>query len=299
MQKIIPNLWFDTQAQEAAQFYTSIFNDSSIGTITHYPESGFEVHGMQAGTVLTVEFSLSGLTFVALNGGPQFTFTPAISFMVHCASPEEVDDLYGKLSDGGTVLMPLDAYPFSKRYAWISDKYGLSWQIIHTEEPITQKIVPSLMYAGALAGNAEAAINFYTSLFPNSQIGTLARYGADQAPDTEGTIMYADFTLASQRFAAMDSAHAHQFTFNEAVSLLVMCENQAEIDRLWSELSAVPEAEQCGWLKDKFGVSWQISPKGMEIMLNDPDTAKVNRMMEAMLQMKKIDMAKLNEAFAG
>ena len=160
--KISPCLWFDTQAEDAAKFYTSIFKDSKVVTITRYPDVGQEIHGKPAGSVLTVEFELNGQSFTALNGGPHFKF-------------------------------------------------------------------------------------------------------------------------------------------NEAVSLQIECETQAEVDHFWEKLGAGgdPNAQQCGWLKDKFGLSWQVVPKGMAEVLNDPDTTKSKRAFEAMLQMKKLDIAGLQRAFAG
>lgn len=299
MQKITPHLWFDKNAEEAVSFYTSVFRGGKVYSTARYSETGQEVHGMEPGTIMTIEFEIEGLKFLALNGGPIFKFTPAISFMLSCKTTEEVDELWEKLSDGGESLMPIDSYPFSKRYGWVKDKFGVSWQLIYGDKLPERKIVPSLMFAGEQSGKAEEAINFYISLFADSKIGEVARYGANNAPDKEGTIMYADFTLAEQKFAAMDSAQAHDFTFNEAISLLVTCNDQAEIDQLWEQLSAVPDSEQCGWLKDRFGVSWQIVPGGMEKMLNDPDKEKSSRAMEAMLKMKKIDVAKLNQAYEG
>ncbi|HRH26315.1 MAG TPA: VOC family protein [Candidatus Paceibacterota bacterium] len=129
MQKIIPHLWFDTEAEEAATLYMSIFNGGKIKSSTRYGEAGFEVHNMKAGTVMTIEFEIEGLTFIGLNAGPVFKFTPAISFMVNCKIKEEVDELWNKLIEGGTALMPLDKYPFSERYGWVKDKYGEHLQI--------------------------------------------------------------------------------------------------------------------------------------------------------------------------
>lgn len=296
MQKITPHLWFDKNAEEAVGFYTSIFENAKILNTTRYSEAGHEIHGMDAGTVLTVSFQIEGYNFVALNGGPLFSFTPAISFMIYCPTAGEVDVLWNKLSVDGTALMPLGSYPFSPRYGWIQDKYGLSWQIITTPETKERRIIPSLMFTNEHCGKAEEAAQFYTSLFPDSSIGLVARYGAHQEPDKEGTVMYSEFILSGQKFAAMDSAQAHKFIFNEAVSLLVVCEDQKEIDHYWDALSAVPVAEQCGWLKDKYGVSWQIVPTGMEKILNNPDKEKAKKGMEAVLQMKKFDIEKLNNA---
>jgi predicted 3-demethylubiquinone-9 3-methyltransferase (glyoxalase superfamily) len=296
MQKITPHLWFNTNAEEAVQFYTKVFAGGKIYATTHYPDAGKEVHGMEAGTVLTMEFEIEGYRFIALNGGPIFTFTPAISFTVHCETEEKINALWEKLAEDGMPLMPLDAYPFSKRYGWIQDRYGLSWQLIVPEVMPDKVIMPSLMFTGAVAGKAEEAMQLYTSVFKNASIGEIHRYGPGQEHDAEGTIMHADFMLEGQKFSVMDSAYPHGFAFNEAVSLLVTCEDQEELDYYWEKLSAVPEAEQCGWLKDAYGVSWQIAPKGMEEMLNNPDKEKANKAMEAMLKMKKIDIAELKRA---
>ncbi len=234
---------------------------------------------------------------MAISAGPIFKFTPAISFLVACTSKEEVDALWAKLAKGGEALMPLGAYPFSERYGWTKDKYGLSWQVMHMgARPITQKITPTLMFVGDVCGKAEEAINLYTSVFPNSGIGNIMRYGAGAAPDKEGTITHAGFTLFGQAFAAMDSAHKHNFTFTEAISFIVHCDTQEEIDAYWGKLSAVPAAEQCGWLKDKFGVSWQIVPTAMSAMMASGDKEKIARVTAAFMRMKKFDIATLEKA---
>lgn len=299
MQKITPNLWFDKQADEAANFYVSAFGNGEIDSIVRYPDAGKEIHGQEAGSVMTVEFEIDGLKIIALNGGPMFKFTPAISLMVSCPTEADVDALHAKLSEGGSDLMPLGEYPFSKRYAWTADKYGLSWQLIHVPDTGRRTVFPSLLFVGDVYGKAEEAMNFYVSLFENSSVGDIARYGAGQEFDKEGAVMYADFTLAGQRFAAMDSGYDHKYSFNEAFSLLVNCADQAEVDKLWDAMSADPKAEQCGWLKDNYGVSWQISPEGIEAMLGDSDKEKHNRVMEAMLKMKKLDLVELIRAFEG
>ena len=162
MQKITPNLWFDDQAEQAAQFYTSIFENSKVGRITYYTKDGHENHGQKEGTVMTVEFQIEGQEFVALNGGPQFKFSEAISFIVNCENQEEVDYYWGKLSEGGD-----------------------------------------------------------------------------------------------------------------------------------------PDAQQCGWLKDKFGVSWQIVPSMLTEMINDPDPAKTSRLLQAMYPMKRLDIELLTQAYEG
>lgn len=296
MNKIIPTLWFDGRAEEAAKYYAGIFPDSSTGKITHYTEIGQDQHQQEPGSVMTVEFTICGMPFIGLNGGPIFKFTPAVSFIASFSSPDEVTRTWEAFSEGGTPLMPLDSYPFSDRYGWIQDKFGLSWQLIYTPEVTEPSITPALMFTGANAGKAEEAMNFYTSVFKDAAINTINRYTADNTPEVEGTVMYADFTLEGQAFAAMDSAQAHNFTFTEAVSFLVNCTTQDEIDNYWDKLSAVPESEQCGWLKDKYGVSWQIVPAQLDDLLENSDKDKSDRVMEAMMNMKKLNIEELENA---
>lgn len=293
MQKIVPHLWFDKEAYEAAKFYTSLFRDSKIIDTT-------QIHGTPSGTAETVTIELAGQEFMLLSAGPFFKFTPAVSFLIACTTKDEVDTLWKKLFEGGTALMPLDTYPFSEKYGWVEDRYGLSWQVMYIgNTKITQKITPTLMFTGAMCGKAEEAINIYTSVFRNAKIGDILRYGAGEEPDKEGTIKHAAFMLEGQEFAAMDSAYEHNFTFNEAISLIVYCDTQEEIDYYWGKLSAVPEAEQCGWLKDKLGVSWQIVPTVMKEMMRIKDAEKLARVTEAFLKMKKFDIAELKKAYEG
>jgi predicted 3-demethylubiquinone-9 3-methyltransferase (glyoxalase superfamily) len=197
--------------------------------------------------------------------------------------------------------MPLDRYFFSERYGWVQDRYGLSWQLIlsNPEGEERPTIVPSLLFVGAVAGRAEEAVDFYLSVFGNSRRGIVARYGKGQEPDKEGTIMFSDFTLSGQWFAAMDSAREHGFAFNEAISFLIPCESQEEIDYYWDRLSAVPEAEQCGWLKDGFGLSWQVWPTAMGEMMKKGTPEQVARVTRAFLAMKKFDVKALEKAYEG
>jgi predicted 3-demethylubiquinone-9 3-methyltransferase (glyoxalase superfamily) len=295
---IVPHLWFDHEAVEAAKFYASVFQDSRVDRVTPVPA---DTPSGPAGSVEVVEFTLVGQPFMAINAGPPFRFNPSISFMVNFGQARRnIDEAWEKLSAGGKPLMPLDKYPFSERYGWIQDKYGLTWQLMFTDPKGDPRpaIVPALMFTEKNAGKAEEAIDFYLSVFPNSKRGSLARYGADQPPDKEGTIAFADFMLQNQWFAAMDSARTHGFAFNEAISLMVNCRDQKEVDYYWEKLSAVPEAEQCGWVKDRFGVSWQIVPTVLDAMMRDPDKRRAKRATEAMLQMKKLDIAALQQAYA-
>src|SRR4030067_2814233 len=176
-QKITPNLWFDRRAEEAARYYTSIFRNSRIGRIIRASKAGFEIHGLPEGTVMTIEFEIEGQKFIAINGGPLFKFTPAVSFLVACNTKEEVDAIWEKLSEGGTALMELGEYPFSEKYGWTEDRDGLSWQgVVMGDRKMKEKITSTLMFVGEQCGKAEAAINFYTSVFNNAEIGNILRY---------------------------------------------------------------------------------------------------------------------------
>jgi len=293
MQKITPHLWFDTEAVEAADFYSSTLPDSRVTNVT-------TIYDTPSGDTDIVSFELMSQPFMAISAGPLFRFTPAVSFLISCPTKEEVDTLWARLSEGGTALMPLQSYPFSERYGWTEDRYGLSWQIMLAgEEQRGQRITPTLMFVGDVCGRAEESVNFYASVFPDSKVGPIVRYGKDEAPDEEGTIKHASFLLEGQEFAAMDSARGHDFGFNEAISFLVSCETQEEIDHYWGSLSAVPEAEQCGWLKDRYGVSWQVVPSAMDEMLRTGTKEQIARVTEAFLKMKKFDIAVLRRAYEG
>ncbi len=293
MQKISHHLWFDKEAAEAAELYTSVFKPARI-------KGKKTLHETPSGKVEVVNIELLGQDFTLLSAGPLFKFNPSISFLVSLNSKDEVARLWNSLSKGGSVLMELGEYPFSERYGWLQDRFGLPWQIMYFGgREIKQGITPMLLFVGSQCGKSEEAIGLYTSVFKNSAVGNILRHGKGEDPDKEGTIKYAAFTLEGQEFAAMDSAHGHNFAFNEAISFMVHCDTQAEIDYFWGKLSADPKAEQCGWIKDKFGVSWQILPTVLEKMLADNDKKKVARVTQAFLKMKKFDIAALKQAYDG
>jgi predicted 3-demethylubiquinone-9 3-methyltransferase (glyoxalase superfamily) len=300
-QKITPFLWFDKEAKEAAKLYTSFFSatfDSTQGESKIRNESTLD--DTPSGTVEMVTIDLLGQEFALMSAGPLFKFTPAVSFLVACQKKAEVDALWEELSEGGSALMELGEYPFSQRYGWVQDRYGLSWQVMFMgDRKVEQRIIPTLMFVGQQCGKAEEAIRLYASVFHDAKVGDILRYGRGENPDKEGTVKHAAFTLEGQGFAAMDSAREHNFTFNEAISFVVHCKNQEEIDYYWGKLSADPKAEQCGWLKDKHGLSWQIVPTVMDEMLKDKDKKKVARVTEAFLKMKKFDIQELMNAYQG
>ena len=289
-------------------FYVKMFNkapqsknNSKIVSIARH-EKGIDTpqSAEMEGKVLTGMFELNGESFMCLDGGTYFKLNPSISFHVKCASIAEVEFIWGRLIEGGEVLMPLDKYPFSDRYGWCNDKYGVSWQIINFgDHEFTQKITPMLIYAGDVYGRAEEAVNHYIAVFGQANLGHLLHYGNNEKPEKADALKYADFKLFGREFGAMDNAGEHHFQFNEAVSFFVECDDQAEVDRYWYKLSAVTESEQCGWLKDKFGVSWQIIPKRMMDLLADKNKEKAHRVMNEMLKMNKIIIEDLEKAYKG
>ena len=291
MAKLIPHLWFDDQAVQAADLYTSVFPDAkTIATTT--------LHDTPSGTVTIITIELFGLSFQLLNAGPLFQPTPAISFMVNCKTATQVDSLWNGLIEGGQALMPLDAYPFSPRFGWVKDRWGFTWQLMF-EPKLAPSITPALMFLGENLGRAEEALGLYSDLLSPSQTEFVERYSKLELSSHPGAIKHAQVSFGDQRIALMDSPGEHAFGFNEAVSLMLSCRNQEELDRIWEGLSSVPEAEQCGWLKDRFGVSWQIVPEVLDQMMSQGDTDALARVTQAFLKMKKFDLAALERAYRG
>ncbi len=286
MNKINPCLWFDTQGEDATKFYTSLFDNSKIGTIARYGESGSKASGQKIGTVMTVEFEIEGQKILALNGGPIFKFTPALSFFVWRKNEKDLEDLWAQLSKGGNIRMGLDKYPWSKKYGWTSDKYGVEWQVMLSDDK--DSFAPAFLFVDALFGRGEEAVKYYTSVFKNSKIETMNRDEANK------TIMHCQFSLAGNKFVLMEGQGQHGYTFSEAFSLIVNCDTQEEIDYYWDTLCKGGSPSQCGWLKDKFGVSWQITPSIMSSLNADPK--KSEKVMREVMKMTKLDIKKLRQA---
>lgn len=291
MHTIIPYLWYDTQAAQAATFYASLFPDSAVLSVTPLPDT-------PSGNAEMVSARLWGQDFQMISAGPQFTFTPAISFMVCVDNAAEVDRIAATLGEGGSVLMPLDSYDFADRYVWLTDRWGLNWQLFwHHAMPPSQRIIPTLMFTGPVCGKAEEAATHYLATLGGT-MGDIWRYGPG-GTDKEGTVEHLEFTARGLTLAAMDSAMDHRTGFTEAISLMVRCEDQAEIDRLWAALSHIPDAEACGWCKDRWGLSWQIVPADMDAMLATATPDQMARFMPVMLSQKKFDIASLRAAIHG
>ena len=280
-QVITPAIWCDGTADEAAQFYTDVFRDASIAE---------QVPGLAA-TVSIYGFKLS-----LINGGNQYAPNPSISCILNfdplLFGGEEqarayLDELYKRLSTGG-VLMELGEYPFSPRYAWVRDRFGMTWQLMLTDPDGDPRpfVIPSFMFGGTNHANAEEATDAWIALFDNSRRGVLYRY-KEGGPLDAGTVMFTDFTLRGTWMAATDSGTFHDFTFTPAVSIIVSCRDQEEIDRYWAGLSAVPEAERCGWCVDRWGVSWQVVPHNIAELMADAATR------DKILHMGKIDLTEL------
>ena len=280
-QVITPAIWCDGTADEAAQFYADVFRDASIAE-------------QAPGLAATV--SIHGFKLSLINGGNQYAPNPSISCILNfdplLFGGEEqarayLDELYERLSTGG-VLMELGEYPFSPRYAWVRDRFGMTWQLMLTDPDGDPRpfVIPSFMFGSTNHAHAEEATDAWIALFDNAHRGALYRY-KEGGPLDAGAVMFTDFTLRGTWMAATDSGTFHDFTFTPGVSIIVSCRDQEEIDRYWAGLSAVPEAERCGWCVDRWGVSWQIVPHNIAELMTDAATR------DKILHMGKIDLTKL------
>jgi predicted 3-demethylubiquinone-9 3-methyltransferase (glyoxalase superfamily) len=281
---ITPCLWFDNQAREAANLYCKVFPGAKI----------------VAQTPIVTEIEVAGQHFTLLDGGPMYRPNPSISFFYICETEEELNNIWEAFSKDGFILMPLDKYDWSEKYGWVSDRFGISWQLAlgkltwENMEAVDQKITPFLMFVGDQYGRVEEAILNYTSIFNNSGTTGMLRYSKNEQPDIEGKVKHARITLNGQSFMLMESAHAHKFAFNEGVSLTIHCNTQEEIDYYWTKLTQQGEESMCGWLKDKFGVSWQVIPSILGKLMTDPN--KAGKAAKAFMQMRKFDIEKIVQA---
>lgn len=289
MEKIHPCLWFDTQAEEAAQFYTSLFEKSKIKEISRYGESASSESGQPSGTVMVAEFELAGQNFMGLNGGPMFKFAPGVSLFVQCKNEKEIDALWAELSQGGTQLFELKKYPWAEKYGWCTDKFGLPWQLIIADGKT--KIAPCLLFTQKLFGQGQEAIQFYTSVFKNSKVESM-----HLDPET-GTVMHGAFSLDGVDFVLMEGKGDHKKAeINHSISFMIDCKDQKELDYYWDTLSAGGATEPCGWLKDKYGVSWQVIPEIFGEMMRKADAVTAERIMGTLMKMSRIDIAALEKA---
>jgi predicted 3-demethylubiquinone-9 3-methyltransferase (glyoxalase superfamily) len=295
---IVPALWFDTLAVEAAHFYARVMPKTTVDYVG-------TMHGTPSGDVDLVEFTIANQRFLAMSAGPAFKINPSISFMLNFdplmdkQAEKTLRKVWSQLIPDGTVRMELGEYPFSKLFGWVEDRFGVNWQLILTDPEGDPRpfVLPALMFTKAQAGKADAAINHYVKVFPKSTRGFTAPYPEGSPGEKAGTLMFADFQLCGQWLVASDSAQAHDFAFSEAVSLLVECDTQEELESLTNALSAQPEAEICGWLKDRYGVSWQVAPRSLQQMMRTGTQAQVDALVQATLQMKRLDILELHRLY--
>ena len=295
MQKIIPNIWCTRDAEEAGAFYASVFVHATSRVESRYPEQGLlDFQQEFAGTPLVVAVEIAGTRLSLINAGDEFRPNPSFSFMLNfdplmwdggeAEARGRLDAIWAKLRDGGQELMPLGEYPFSSHYGWVEDRFGVSWQLILTDPAGDSRpfIMPALMFGGAAQNRAAEAVDHYLEVFDDAELGQRVPYGQAEGPVVAESVLFSDFRIGDQWFVAMDSAVEQPFSFTCGMSLEVQCRDQEEIDRLWAALSAAPEAEQCGWLADLAGVSWQIVPENMGELMERPHA------YEHMLSMKKL-----------
>jgi predicted 3-demethylubiquinone-9 3-methyltransferase (glyoxalase superfamily) len=275
---IYPCIWFDGTAKQAAEFYCSVFNGCKI----------------TSENPLVVIFEIDGVKFMGLNGGPNFRPNATLSFYVTCETTTEIDSVWQKLMVKGKAMMPLDKYAWSERYGWVEDQYGVSWQLtLGKVKDLGQKVVPALLFTGPQFGRGQEALNVYTQIFKDSKVNFVFPYDASDELQA-GKIAHAQFTLLGQKFILMDSGHMHNMTFNEGLSLVIGCDTQEEIDYYWEKLSEGGGESQCGWLKDKFGFSWQIVPTMLGTLLSDAKRSE--KVMQVVLKSRKFNIKELMEA---
>lgn len=269
-------IWFDGKAKEAVDFYKEVFG--AVEILSENP--------------LAIIYKLYDRRFMHLNGGPGYVVNPSISFFISASSEEEINEIWEKLLVDGKVLMPLNTYPWSTKYGWCADKYGVNWQLMLGHKS-SCKVMPNLMFTGKNAGKASQAISFYSTIFKESSTIAISKYEKGEQ-DVEGYIKYAQFELGKLPFGAMDSSADHPFNFNEAVSFIITVDTQEEIDYYWNQLMVNGTAGRCGWLKDQYGVSWQIVPSILGKLMTNPETAP--KATYAFLQMSKFIIADLENA---
>ena len=279
MKQITPCLWFNDQAKEAAELYCSVFKTSKI----------------TGQSPIVTEIEVSGQRFILLDGGPMYQPNPSISFYYICENEQELEAIWKAFTKEGTIMMPLNTYPWSEKYGWVADKFGISWQLaLGKISEVGQKITPSLMFTGKQYGRVDEAIKHYSLIFKQVTVEGILRYGANELPDEEGKVKHAQIEVNGQKFMLMESAAGHKFTFTEGVSLTVYCETQEEIDHYWEKFTESGEESMCGWLKDKFGVSWQIIPTMLGKIMSDP--AKAGKAAQAFMSMRKLNIEQIIQA---
>lgn len=284
--KFAPCLWVDNQVEEMTELYTKVFENGKPLKTLYFLE---DAHG-KIGDILTQSVQLANQEFILLNGGPEFKATPSISYMVTCTSETQLQVLWQELSEGGKLLMNLAIYPEVGQFGWLEDRFGISWQFSLDQSSSSQKITPCFMFSGEQYGNASSAVAEWIEVFQSGEI--LEHYSNE-----DSTTKLSKFTLHQQEFMVMDSAVDHGFTFSLANSFYVYCENQKEIDRLWTAITSKGTEMPCGWMGDRFGVAWQTVTRDMNTMLDRKNLTKALAVTQAVYGMMKIDSEELRRIY--
>lgn len=276
-QSIYPCLWYNQQAKEAAKFYCSLFNDAEI----------------ISENILVSLLGIENQKILLLNAGPEFIANPSASLFINCTSEDEIEMLWKKFTQDGKSLIKLNKYNWAPKYAWVQDKYGMSWQLFYNPNKERKKVRPSFMFHGSNAGKATEAIQFYTSVFENSGVKEVIHYAEEDKQRTD-YIKYADVFINDFDMILFDSTLKHKGQLNESFSLVIECDTQDEIDYYWAELTLKGSEGQCGWIKDQFGISWQIVPKVLHELVSNEE--KAPRVVKKLMGMNKLNIRELIEA---
>lgn len=276
-QKIYPCLWFEKEALEATDFYFKVFGEAQM------------LHKND----FVATFEIKGSKMMAINGGPHYKKTPAVSYFVYCGGDAEIERIYTMLTEGGMIMMPLGNYPWSRRYAFIEDKYGTAWQLDVDDVNNSQKIVPCLLFVNEKNKLAGEAVDYYTGIVKESTILFKSMYGPGQQMPEE-VVLFAQFKLHHVIINATRSTMKHDFDFTPGNSLVIECSTQEEIDYYWDQLGSGGQYSRCGWLTDRYGHSWQIIPDFLSAATSDPETA--HAVIQAFMSMTKFEIEPLKEA---
>lgn len=274
LNKMYPCLWFPDKKTEAVHFYLNTFRNSEL--LGESP--------------LASTFTIMGTKCMILEGGPKYQVNPAVSYFIYTGDFGEAERIYNILKEDGKKLMPLQAYDWSPKYAWIEDKYGVNWQIDGEEIRSQQKLVPCFLFANEKKLLVREAVQHYTGIFDNSRI-LLESPFTSHAEMPDGTLLFSQFIIEGFIINAMSSLLTHDFAFGPGNSIVIPCDTQEEIDYYWEKLGDGGHYDMCGWLTDKFGLSWQIIPAELPALM--ADDKKRDRVVEAFLQMQKFDLQSL------
>lgn len=278
-------LWFDGQLDQAADFYSTVFEDSKILDETHFIT---DEHG-EIGDLLTITLELAGCEFLLLNGGDAFKPTPAVSYVVNCENKDQLHQVWDQLNQDGETLMPLTDYPELGMFGWTNDRFGFSWQVRLGDS--LQTIVPCIMFANDNYGLAQAAIDEWITAFGGKQNFVIK--GKDDR------LRAAGFQLRGHDLIIMDSPEKHDFEFTMGNSFYFYLKDQTDIDQVWEDITKEGKEWPCGWMEDRYGVYWQTANQQLLDWTNDPDTEKAQRATQEMYKMKKIDLAQIKQAHDG